>query len=84
VAQAAQHAACHAACDAAATSDAAADADADFAKLTSRKLLRAFKALMFLALLATAGVGAGVAYKLGARHLRAASKRLIWPLAHAC
>ena len=40
------------------------DASAPF---TSRKLLRFFKALAFFALLATTGVGAGVAYWLGAR-----------------
>ena len=40
--------------------------DAAGAPFTSRKLLRCFKALAFFALLATTGVGAGVAYWLGA------------------
>jgi hypothetical protein len=39
----------------------------DLAPLTSRKLRRFFKAFAFLSLLATAGVGAGVAYRLGER-----------------
>jgi hypothetical protein len=37
----------------------------DIAALTSRTLLRTFKAFMMLALLSTACVGAGMAFKLG-------------------
>ncbi len=51
-----------------------ASATDDIAKLTSRTLQRTFKALVLLALLATAAVGAGIAFKLGAcAHARVAA-----------
>jgi hypothetical protein len=55
----------------------AASVAEDIATLTSRTLLRSFKALMMLALLATAGVGAGMAFKLGTTHGARASSSLV-------
>ncbi len=60
------------------TAQGDASATDDIAKLTSRTLQRTFKALVLLALLATAAVGAGMAYKLGAP-ARASRRRSVVP-----